>query len=181
MAQTESQSKGMQTPTLPHLTPAELAAMGEKRLEDYAKAQAVLFGTLHETHQRWLDRMQSEARLASEFTRKVANARSIPDTMAACREWASRRFEMMADDGNHLLADSRKMMETGARFLSFVDETGAGSDPGRDYPAGDRQHLRALNPDEPARTAPATAPGQRAAMRPDGREESRPGSNAASL
>jgi hypothetical protein len=181
MAQTESQSKGMQTPTLPHLTPAELAAMGEKRLEDFAKAQAVLFGTLHETHQRWLDRMQSEARLASEFTRKVANARSIPDTMAACREWASRRFEMMADDGNHLLADSQKVIETGARFLSFVDEPGAGSEPGRDNSAGDRQRLKAFNPDEPGRTGSATTPGQRAATRSDVREESRSGSNAASL
>ena len=36
----------------------------------------------------------------------------------ACQEWTSRRFEMIADDGKHLLADTQKFMETGARLVS---------------------------------------------------------------
>src|SRR5215470_12218001 len=118
MAQTEAGSKAMENPSLSHLTPIGLAAMGEKGMEEFAKAQAVLFGTLQETHQRWLDRMQSEARLASEFTRRVTNARSVPDAVAACREWTSQQLEMMADDSKHFLAGSRKVVETSARFLS---------------------------------------------------------------
>src|SRR5215475_9865000 len=131
MAQTESRSKGMEKPSLPDLTPMGLAAMGEKRMEEFARAQAVIFSALQETQRRWLDRIQSEARLTSEFTHRVTNARSIPDAVAACREWTSRQFEMMADDGSHLLADSRKVVETSARFLSHgsfgndPDPTGA--------------------------------------------------------
>jgi hypothetical protein len=183
MAQMESRSN-METPALPHLTSAELAAMGEKRVHDFAEAQAVLFGTLQETHRRWLDRMQSEARLALEFTHKVTNARSIPDTVSACREWTCRHFEMMADDGKHLLADSQKIVETSARFLSLVDvaeEQSAGGAPGRDRPAGDRQHVRAFDHDEPAHSSPATVSGRRTAMSADGFDESRTGGGAASL
>jgi hypothetical protein len=37
--------------------------------------------------------------------------------MAAYQEWASRRFEMMAEDGKHLLADTQKLMEAATRLL----------------------------------------------------------------
>jgi hypothetical protein len=149
MAQKEPHSKAEQT-WLPHLTPTGLAAMGEKRMEEFAKAQDVLFSTLQESHRRCLDRMQSEARLASEWAHRVTNARSIPDAVAACQEWTSRQFEMMADDGIHLLADSQKVVETGARFLSnglLGDGPGAGT-----AVAGDRIPLHT-----PSQTGPAQA------------------------
>jgi hypothetical protein len=62
--------------------------------------------------------MQSEANLASEFASKLTTARSIPDAMTACQEWSSRRFEMMAEDGKHLFADTQKFIEAGARLVS---------------------------------------------------------------
>ena len=47
--------------------------------------------------------------------------------MTAFQEWSSRRFEMMAEDGKHLLEDSQKFMETGAHLLStgWSTENGA--------------------------------------------------------
>jgi hypothetical protein len=118
MAETKPYSDWNERPLPPRLTPVGLAAMGEKGIEEFAKAQAELFSALQETHRRWLDRMQSEVRLASELTHKVTNARSVPDAMAACQEWTSRRLDMMAEDSTHLLAGSQKFIETGARFLS---------------------------------------------------------------
>ena len=44
-------------------------------------------------------------------------ARSIPDAMAACQDWASRLFEMMAEDRDHQLADYQMFAEAGAHFL----------------------------------------------------------------
>jgi hypothetical protein len=154
MAQTEIHSKQTEKSALPNLTPTGLAAMGEKRIEEFAVAQAVIFSTLQETHRRWLDRMQSDARLASEFTRRVTNARSFPDAVAACREWTSQRFEIMADEGTHLLAGSQRVVETSARFLangSFaMNENGTSADAGRDraapdQPVGDRQRSQVLD------------------------------------
>jgi hypothetical protein len=62
-------------------------------------------------------RVQSEANLASEFGSKLAAARSIPDAMIAGQEWATRRFEMMAEDRKHA-TDWQMFTETGARLLS---------------------------------------------------------------
>jgi hypothetical protein len=117
MAQTESGSERTDKLSIPNLTPHGLATMGKKNAEELARAQAEFFSTLQETHRHWFDRMQSEARLASEFAREVANADSIPDAVAACQQWTSRRFDMMVDDSKHLLADS-KVLKTGALFLS---------------------------------------------------------------
>jgi hypothetical protein len=56
--------------------------------------------------------------LASEFAAKLTRARSIPEAMTACQEWTGRRFEMMAEDGKHAIADTQKFMKTGSRLLS---------------------------------------------------------------
>jgi hypothetical protein len=121
---------------LPGLMPSGLAAMGKKSMEELAKAQAELFSALQETHRHWFDRMQSETRLASEFAEEVTSAGSIPDAVAACQDWVSRRVEMMVDDNKHLLAHSQKVMRTGAQFLSnglFVKgQNGAGTGIGPD-------------------------------------------------
>jgi hypothetical protein len=68
-------------------------------------------------NRQWFDRAQSEANLASELASKLTAARSIPDAMAAYQEWASQRFEMMAEDGKHLLADTQKLMEGATHLL----------------------------------------------------------------
>ena len=102
----------------PDLLPAQLMATGQKQIDELVKMQTELFDGLQETNQQWGDRAKSEADLASEFAAKLSAARSIPEAMTACEEWSSRRFEMMVEDGKHLLADSQKFMETGARLLS---------------------------------------------------------------
>ncbi len=84
----------------------------------FTKLQAELLSDLHKINRRLFDHAQSEANLASEFASKLTAARSFPEAMAACHEWTSRRFEMMSEDGKHLLADTQNFMETGARFLS---------------------------------------------------------------
>ncbi|MGD0023515.1 MAG: phasin family protein [Xanthobacteraceae bacterium] len=118
MAQKESHSERTEKSPLPNLVPAEFAAIGKKRIEDFANAQTELLDKLQETNRQWFERVQSEANLVSEFASKLTAARSIPDAMTACQEWTSRRFEMMAEDGKHLFADTQKFMETGARLLS---------------------------------------------------------------
>jgi hypothetical protein len=161
MAETKANSEWKERSLPPNLTPFGLAAMGEKGIEEFAKAQAELFSTLQETHRRWLHRMQSEARLASELTHRVTNARSIPDAVTACQEWTSRQLEMMAEDGGHLLAGSQKFVETGVRFLSnglFLNEQNVSADA-----TGERQPAPARG----GQAGPATAPRQRAAARSD--------------
>jgi hypothetical protein len=133
MAQMESYFEKTENPSLPHLTFSGFPMMGKKSMEEFAKAQAELFGTLQKTHRHWFDRIQTEAKLASEFADRATNARSIPDAVAACQEWTSRRFEMMATDGTRLLADSQKIMEA-ARFLFTDGHDGASTEVTGDHP-----------------------------------------------
>jgi len=125
MTQNESERTEKSLPL--NASPAEFAAMGQKRMEQSVNIQTELLDKLQETNRQWLDRAQSEANLASEFAAKLMAARSIPDAMAACQEWTSRRFEMMAEDGKHLLADTQKFMEVNARLLSNSSLTNGGS------------------------------------------------------
>ncbi len=118
MAQRESHSEPPEKFSPAHLTSAELAAMGKKRIEELFGAQTELLEKLEESNRQWFKRAESEAKLASEFTSKLTAARSIPDALTACQEWGSRRFELMAEDGKHLVADAQKFMEAGARLLA---------------------------------------------------------------
>jgi hypothetical protein len=118
MAQRESHSERTEKSSSSNPIPSELAAAGKKRIDEFINLQTELLTELQETNRRWLDRAQSEASLVSEFASKLTAARSLPEAMTACQEWTSRRFEMMAEDGKHLISDTQKFMEMGARFLS---------------------------------------------------------------
>jgi len=100
------------------LIPAEFAAANKKRIENLINAQTELLAQLQGTNRQWLERIQLEGALASEFASKLTASRSIPDAIAACQDWTSRRFEMMAKDGKHLLDDTQKLMQIGAHFFA---------------------------------------------------------------
>ena len=118
MAQTQSTTVKAEKSSSSSLIPTEFAAMGTKRLKDFAATQKELLEELQEVNRIWFDRMQSEASLASEFATKLTAARSIPETATIYQDWASRRMAMAAEDTKRLLADSQKFIETGARLLS---------------------------------------------------------------
>ena len=66
---------------LPNLISLEFATMGKKRIEDFVNMQTELFENLQEANRHWLERVQSEATLASEFATKLTATRSISDAM----------------------------------------------------------------------------------------------------
>jgi CRISPR/Cas system-associated endonuclease Cas1 len=97
---------------------SEFATLGKKRIEAFVTAQTEMLDELQEANRHWLDRFQSEANLASEYASKLSSARTIPDAMAVSRDWATRYFQMLAEDGKHFADDTRKFMETGARLFA---------------------------------------------------------------
>jgi hypothetical protein len=116
MAQNESQAN--KAKESPNLTPPEFAAMGKKQLEELAATQKDLMAKFQDANKIWFDRMQTEAKLASEFTAKLTAARSMPEVAAAYQEWAQRHMEMAAEDAKRMFADGQKLAETGARLMS---------------------------------------------------------------
>jgi Phasin protein len=100
------------------LNTGELAELGKKRIGEFVRVQTEFLDEVHEANRHWLDRIESEVNLASEFASKLSSARSMPDAMAASRDWATQYFAMLAEDGKHLADDTRKFMATGARLFS---------------------------------------------------------------
>lgn len=96
----------------------EMAEMGKKRIENFVDAQRELLNQVQETNRQWFDRMQSEAKIASDCANKVMAARSIPDAMTACQEWTNRQLEMTAEDAKRFFADGQKFIEVSTRLLS---------------------------------------------------------------
>ena len=115
MAQQESQTEKSQ---LFNIAPEQFAAIGKKQLEGFASAQSELLEKFEQSRRQWMERVQSEASMASEFASKLTAARSIPDAMTIYQDWAHRRLEMMEDDRKHVLAECQKLAETGARLWS---------------------------------------------------------------
>lgn len=98
--------------------PPAIATIAEKRFEELAEIQSDLLEEIREANQNWLDRMQSEVTLASEFSAKLTASHSIADTTTACQEWAKRRMELFTEDGQRLMTNSQNFMEKAAQFLS---------------------------------------------------------------
>jgi hypothetical protein len=96
----------------------EMAEMGKKRVENFVDAQRELLNQLQERNRQWFDRMQSEAKIASDFANKVMGARSVPEAMTAYQEWANRQLEMTAEDAKRLFTDGQKFIEASTRMLS---------------------------------------------------------------
>jgi hypothetical protein len=96
---------------------SQFATMGKKNIEELLNVQAKLFENLQETNRHWLERVQSEAALASKFATKLTTTRSMSDAMTTCQEWSTRQIEMMTEDSKLLVADIQKFMETGVRLL----------------------------------------------------------------
>ena len=120
MAAKESKSGPAEGFSLSSMAPAaaEFAVMGQKRVEEFVKAQTEFLEELRKTNQQWLERAQFEANAGSEFASKLTSAHSIPEAITTCQEWTSRGFEMLAEDGKHLLADTQKFVEMGTHLLS---------------------------------------------------------------
>jgi hypothetical protein len=98
--------------------PSELAAMGRKRLDQIVGAQTQQLEKFGEMSRNWLDRMQSEAALASELATRLAAARSAPEVATAYQEWGTRHIERAAEDARRIFAEARKLAESGAQLLS---------------------------------------------------------------
>jgi hypothetical protein len=96
----------------------EMAEMGKKRIESFVDAQRELLTQLQDSNRQWFERMQSEAKVASDFANKVMSARSVPEAMTAYQEWANRQLEMTAEDTKRLFTDGQKFIEASTRLLS---------------------------------------------------------------
>jgi len=117
MAKKEYHTEPTEGATPFSVIPAQFITMGRQHIHECVKAHSELVDKFQEVNRSWLEYLQSEADLSSEFTSKMTAARSIPGIATVLMEWTSRHMEMTAVDAKHVLADTQKIMEIGVRLL----------------------------------------------------------------
>jgi hypothetical protein len=115
MAQSSAQTA--ERPRSGARAPSEIAA-GAKNVEAVANAQRQMFGDLGVFGQEWFDRIAVEANLTTELAEKLVTARSAPDAAAAWQQWITQRALLLAEDNQRLIAESRKLADDVAGFMS---------------------------------------------------------------
>jgi len=98
-------------------TAPEAAEFAKQNLEGFMHFQSQLAKDIQALTHHWLERMQSEAALASEISSKMVAARSAPETVSACQQWFQRRMELATEDSQYALAEGQKLMQAGARLF----------------------------------------------------------------
>jgi hypothetical protein len=73
--------------------------MQKEQLDEYESASRA-----------WLARVKSEMALWSDLATNVTSSHSVPEGLDACREFASQRMQMAAEDGQRLFGEGQKMM-----------------------------------------------------------------------
>jgi hypothetical protein len=130
MAKNEYRSEQMESVTAFGLIPSALMTMGRQHIHECVKVHSELVDRFQEVNRNWLDHLRSEADLSTEFASKMTAARSVPDVAALLLDWNKRHIEMAKVDAKHLLADTQKIMEVGARLLPggwLFNDKGRGS------------------------------------------------------
>jgi hypothetical protein len=121
MAQSSAQS-----PERPRFNTRAIAA-GATNVEAAADAQRQMLGDLGVFGQEWFDRMAVEANLTTELAETLVTARSAPDAAAALQRWVTQRALLLAEDNQRLIAESRKLVDDVAGFMSAAGWLGARS------------------------------------------------------
>jgi hypothetical protein len=81
-------------------------------------AGSELFNTLREMSRDWMARATAEVELGLKLSKKLTDAHSVPDAIAAYQEWLNDEMGARAEDARLLMSNGQKFMDTTSRFLS---------------------------------------------------------------
>jgi hypothetical protein len=95
--------------------PQQFLQAGRERTQAILNMQIDLLDTYQEAFRNWQTRAKSEMDVWSELTKELTEARSLPDSLEAYRHCLSRRIQLAAEDGQHLLDDTQSIVSVIAR------------------------------------------------------------------
>jgi hypothetical protein len=81
-------------------------------------AGSEFFSTLEEMSREWMARATAEVELSLKLSKKLTDAHSVPDAVAAYQEWLNDEMGARAEDARLLMSNGQKFMDTTSRFLS---------------------------------------------------------------
>jgi len=97
---------------------ATLAGFGTQSIKAALRRQTEMLDVLHDIGRDWFARVTSEAELALKLPNKLSAAHTVPDALSAYNEWLNEWMTMCNEDGRRLIADSQRIMDTGANCFT---------------------------------------------------------------
>jgi hypothetical protein len=75
-------------------------------------AGSEVFNTLQEMSRDWMARATAEVELSLKLSRKLTDAHSVPDAVAAYQEWLNEEMGARVEDARLLMSNGQKFMDT---------------------------------------------------------------------
>jgi hypothetical protein len=83
-----------------------------------SQAGSDFFNTLEEVRRDWMTRAAAEVELSLKLSKKLTDAHSVPDAVAAYQEWLNEEMGARAEDARLLMSSGQKFVDASSRFLS---------------------------------------------------------------
>jgi hypothetical protein len=83
-----------------------------------SQAGSDFFNTLEEVRRDWMTRAAAEVELSLKLSKKLTDAHSVPDAVAAYQEWLNEEMGARAEDARLLMFSGQKFVDASSRFLS---------------------------------------------------------------
>ena len=83
-----------------------------------SQAGSEFFNTLEEMRRDWMTRATAEVELSLKLSKKLTDAHSVPDAVAAYQEWLNEEMGARAEDARLLMSSGQKFVDASSRFLS---------------------------------------------------------------
>ena len=74
--------------------------------------------TLQEMSRDWMTRARAEVELSLKLSKRLTEAHSVPDAVAAYQEWLNEEMGARAEDARLLMSNGQKFMDASSRLLS---------------------------------------------------------------
>jgi hypothetical protein len=83
-----------------------------------SQAGSDFLNTLQEMSRDWMTRATADVELSLKLSKKLTDAHSVPDAVAAYQEWLNEEMGARAEDARLLMSSGQKFVDASSRFLS---------------------------------------------------------------
>ena len=90
---------------------------GQHQTEAALNFQKAILESCEQASRTWIDRMQSEISLWSDFASKLSSTKSVPEAFETYTKCMSQRMQMAADDGRKLVEEAQQLTQKFAQSL----------------------------------------------------------------
>jgi Phasin protein len=84
---------------------------GQHQTETALNLQKAILESCEHASRAWIDRVQSEMSLWSDFASKLSSTKSIPEALETYTKCVSQRMQMAADDGRKLVEEAQQITQ----------------------------------------------------------------------